>query len=194
MADPEFNDENSSINAIHCDERNVEPIQLETSASNIGAEQLVSSTEMCDVQTALNVDDISLTNQKKYDDRTNIRAELLHGSINEHNGTDPNTEVSCVKGEIHITNMHIEEADTEKYSHAVSQIKHFDTTLRAEEKQCTEAAPQETTSTEIDQEITYSLQEYKFENSIQITSTWKEFKKKENICMKGCKWYVCVKL
>jgi hypothetical protein len=195
MADSEFNDENSCISAIQCDERSAEPVQLGSSDPNIGIEQLVSSTQMCDVQITLNVGDISLMNQNKNGDETNTGAELLHGNGNEHNETDSNAEVKCDQGEILITNMPLEEeADKEADSQTMSQIKHFDTTSRTEEKQCAEAAPQETTSAKIDQEITYSLQEYKFENSSQITSAWKEFKKKEDICMKGCKWLVYVEL
>jgi hypothetical protein len=191
MADSEYNDENLRISAIECDERNAEPVRFGSSDSNTGAEQFISNTQLCDAQIALNVSDISLTNQNKYGDERNTGTELLHGDINEHNGTDPNAEVGCVKGEILITNMHLEEeADKETDYQTVPQIKHFDTALRAEEKQHTEAAPQETCSAETDQEINYSLQQYKFENSSQITSAWKEFKKKEDICMKGCKWYV----
>lgn len=182
MAELEFNDENSCISATQCDERSAEPVQL-------GVEQLVSSTQMCDVQTTLNVGDVILTNQNKHGDETNARAELLHGNGNEHNETDSNVEVKCAQEEILITDMPIEEeADKETDCQTMGQTKHSDTTLRAEGKQCVEATPQETTSAEIDQDITYSLQEYKFENSIQITSAWKEFKKKEDICMKGCKW------
>jgi hypothetical protein len=195
MADSECKNGNSSISGIECDERNAEPVQFGSSDSNTGAKQFINNTQLCDAQSALNVSDISLTNQNKYGDETNTEAELLHGDVNEHNGTDPNAEVGCVKGEILITNMPLEEeAGKETDCQTVSQIKHFDTTLRAEEKQRTEAAPQETTSAETDQEINYSLQEYKFENSSQITSAWKEFKKKEDICMKGCKWYVYIKL
>lgn len=192
MADPEFNEENSCICAIQCDERSAEPIQLESSDSNTGAEKMVSSTQACDVQITLNVSDISLTNQNKHGDETNTRSELLHGNGNgngnEHNEIDSNAEVKCVQGEILITNMPIEEGDKETDPQTVGQTKHSDATSRTEEKQCAEATLQETTSAEIDQEVTYSLQEYKFENSIQITSAWKEFKKKEDICMKGCKW------
>jgi hypothetical protein len=194
MADPECNDENSSISAIQCDERNAEPVKLEPSDSSTAAEQFVSNTQLCDVQITLNVSHISLTNQNKYGDETNTGTELLHGNVNERNGTDPNAEVRCVQGEILITNMSLEEeTDKETDCQAVSQIRYFDTTLRDEERQHTEAALQETTSAETG-EINYSLQEYKFENSSQITSAWKEFKKKEDICMKGCKWYVYVKL
>lgn len=186
MADPEFNEENSCISAMQCDERSAERIQLEPSDSNIGADQMVSNTRMYDVQITLNVSDSSLTNQNKHGDETNTRSELLHENGNEHNEIGSNAEIKCVQGEILETNMPIEEGD--KDSQTVGQTKHSDTTSRTKEKQCAEATPQETTSAEIDQEITYSLQEYKFENSIQITSAWKEFKKKEDICMKGCKW------
>jgi hypothetical protein len=191
MADPEFNIDNSCISAIQCSERSAEPIQLES--SDIGAEQIVSSTQMYDVQTTLNVSDISLTNQNKLGDETNTRSELLHGNGNEHTEIDSNAEVKCVQGEILIINIPTE-GDKKADSQTVGQTKHSDTTPRAKEKQCAETTSQETTSAEIEQEITYSLQEYKFENSIQITSAWNEFKKKEDICMRGCKWYVYLKL
>jgi hypothetical protein len=189
MASLEFNEENSCISAIHCDERSAKRVQLGSSDSKIGVEQLVSSTQMCDVQTTLNVGDIILTNQNKHGDETNMKAEVLHGNHIEHNEIDSNAEVNCAQEEILITDMPIEEeADRETDSQTMAQTKHSDTTLRSEEKQCAETTPQETTSAEIDQESTYSLQEYKFGNSIQITSAWKEFRKKEDICMKGCKW------
>lgn len=186
MEEPAFNEENSCNSAMQCDERSAEPIQLES--SDIGTEQLVSSIQMYDVQMTLNVSGSSLTNQNKHGDETSTRSELLHGNGNEHNEIDSNTEVKCVQGEILITNMPIEEGDKDTDSQTMGQTKHSDTTSRTKEKQCVEATLQETTSAEIDQEITYSLQEYKFENSIQITSAWKEFRKKEDICMKGCKW------
>jgi hypothetical protein len=188
MTDPEFNDENSCINAVQCDERRAEPIQLESSDSNIGAGQIVSSTQMYNVQITSNASDISLMNENTHGDETNMRSELLHGNGNEHTEIHSNAEVECVQGEILITNKPTEEGDNETDCQTVGQTKHSDTTPRAKDKQCAEATPQETTSAEIDQEITYSLPEYKFENSIQITSAWKEFKKKEDICMRGCKW------
>ncbi|XP_021939349.1 telomerase Cajal body protein 1 isoform X2 [Zootermopsis nevadensis] len=125
--------------------------------------------------------DVSLTKQGEEGNETKRGAELLHGNDHEYNDMNSDMEVKCNQGEIFVTNTLIEKADSVVDSHTVSHLKHIDNISSAEE------APQEIISAASDLQ-SYSLQEYKFENSSQITRAWREFNKKEDICMKGCKW------
>jgi hypothetical protein len=185
MADPEFDYGNPCISAIHFDEPSIVPVPLASFDPNTRTEQCY--IPMGDVQMILS-GDVSLTKQGEDGNETNTRIELLHGNDHEHNDMNSNTEVKCDEGEIFVTSMLVEEkADNEIDSHTVYQLKHIDTISSAEGKQCAEEAPQERISAATDPQ-SYSLHEYKFENSSQITGAWREFKKREDICMKGCKW------
>ncbi|KAJ9591397.1 hypothetical protein L9F63_002003 [Diploptera punctata] len=46
----------------------------------------------------------------------------------------------------------------------------------------------ETLQENTDMRISYTSLQYNFENACQITGAWKEFRNKDNMFMKGCKW------
>lgn len=178
MAESESDYGNACIGAIHSDEPSIVPIPLASSDPNKRTEEIC--IQESDVQMILSAD-VSLTKQGEEGNETKRGAELLHGNDHEYNDMNSDMEVKCNQGEIFVTNTLIEKADSVVDSHTVSHLKHIDNISSAEE------APQEIISAATDLQ-SYSLQEYKFENSSQITRAWREFNKKEDICMKGCKW------
>jgi hypothetical protein len=185
MADPEFDHDRSSISVVNRDEPSSVPVPLASFDPNTRTEQ--SCTQICDVRMILS-GDVSLTKQGEDGNEANTRTEPLHGNDHEHNDMNSNTEVKCDEGETFVTSMLVEgKVDNEIDSDTVSQLKHIDTISSAEEKQCSEETPQGSISA-VTEPPSYSLHEYKFENSSQITGAWKEFTKKADICMKGCKW------
>lgn len=186
MVEPECSDGNLDISAIPCEEIGPPPVQLPLSDLIIGAEP--SSIHMCGNENTLNLSDISLKKELEVCNETDTTAKCLHGNDHEHNEMNLNAEVKPVQEEILTGGVPIAEmTDKDTDSHIVTQFKHTDTTTvedtvhadsHTHESICTASGPQ----------TTYSVQQYKFENSSEITSAWKEFQKKEDICMRGCKW------
>lgn len=184
MADPEFEYGNPCSSAVHSDEPRTMPVPSASFDPNTRSDQ--SCIQVGDVQMVLS-GGVSLTKRGEDCNGTNTRTQLLHENDHEHIVMHSNTEVKCDQGEIFVTSNLVEEkADNEIDSCTVSQLKHTDTNSTVEGKQCAEDATQESIFAASDQH--YVLHEYKFENSSQITRAWREFKKKEDICMKGCKW------
>lgn len=180
MVEPECSDENWNTGAIPCEELGTSPVQLALSDPITGTEH--SSIHMCDNENTLNLSDISLTKEHLVCNETYTTAKRLHGNDHEHNELNLNAEVKPAQEEIPTGSVPIAETtDKDAVSHTVTQFKHTNTTTA-------EDTAHESIFTATDTQTTYSLQEYKFENSSEITSAWKEFQKKEDICMRGCKW------
>jgi hypothetical protein len=181
MADYEFNYGNPCIGAMQSDKRRTVTVPVAASVDpNTG-------TEQSNIQT-LTISNTSLTKQSEYSNDKETRTELEHGNDHEYNGMTSNAGVNSDQEEILITTVSIDEkADKQSDCHTLSQFEH-DTTSNTEEKEYAEGTLQEHISVVTDRQINYSLHEYKFENSSQITRAWNEFVKKKDICMKGCKW------
>jgi len=180
MVEPECSDGKWDISAIPCEELGSPPVQLALSDPITGTEQ--RSIHMCDNENTLNLSDTSLTKEHEICTETDTRAKCQHGGDQEHNELNLNAEVKPAPEEIPTGSVPIEETtDKDADSHTVTQFKDTDTTAA-------EDATHESICTAIDPQTTYSVQEYKFENSCEITSAWKEFQKREDICMRGCKW------
>jgi hypothetical protein len=180
MVEPECKDGNSGISAIPCEELGTPPVQLALSEPITVTEQ--RSIHVCDNEMTLNLSDISLTKEHEVGNQKDMSAKCLHGNDHEHNELNLNAEKKPAEEAIATGSVPTPETtDRDDDSHTVTQFKHIDTT-GAEE------AAHESISTATDPQTTYSVQEYKFENSSEITSAWKEFQKKEDTCMKGCKW------
>jgi hypothetical protein len=180
MAEPKRNDGNSGISAIPCEELDTPAVQLALSGHTTANEQ--SSMHTCCNEVTLNFTDISLTKEHEVGSETDTLAERLHGNDHEHNELNLNAELKPSQEEIPTGSVPIAETtDKDEDSHNVTQFKHTDNTG-------SEEATHESISIATDPQSTYSVQEYKFQNSSEITSVWKEFQKKEDVCMKGCKW------
>ena len=137
---------------------------------------------MCDNEMTLNLSDISLTKEREVASTTDTTAEHLQVQDHEHNTVNLNTEVTFAQEDFPTGSVPIAETtDKDADSHTVTQFKDTDVTTAEE-------AAQESMSAATDLQTTYTVQEYKFKNSSQITSACKEFQKKEDICMRGCKW------
>lgn len=180
MVEPECSDGKWEISAMLCDELGSPPVQLALSDPITGTEQ--NSIHMCDNENTLNLSETLLTKDHEICNETDTTAKRLHGNDREHNELNLNAEVKHAPEEIPTGSVPIAETiDKDADSHTVTHFKDTDTTTAedtAHESICTATDPQ----------TTYSVQEYKFENSSEITSAWKEFQKKEDICMRGCKW------
>lgn len=180
MVEPECSDGKCDISDIPCEELGSPTVQLALSDPITGTEQ--NSIHMCYNENTLNLSDTSLTKEHEICNETDTTAKCLHGNDHEHNELNLNAEVKPAPEEIPtgivpIAEMTGKDAD----SHTVTQFTDTDT-------KAAEDAAHESICTASDQQTTYSVQEYKFENSSEITSAWKEFQKKEDICMRGCKW------
>jgi len=180
MVESECSNGKWDISAIPCEELSSPPIQLALSDPITGTEQ--SSIHICDNEDTLNLSDTSLTKEHEICNETDTTAKRLHGNDHEYNELNLNAEVNPAPeeiptGSVPIAGMTDKDAD----SHTATQFKDTDTTAA-------EDAARESICTATDPQTTYSVQEYKFENSSEITNAWKEFQKKEDICMRGCKW------
>ena len=136
---------------------------------------------MCDNENTLNLSDNSLTKEHEICNETDMMAKHLHGNDHEHE-LNLYAEVKPAPEEIATGSVPRADAtDKDADCHAVTQFKDIDATAA-------EDAAHESICTATDPQTIYSVQEYNFENSSEITSAWKEFQKKEDICMRGCKW------
>lgn len=180
MVESECSDGKWDISAIPCEELGSPPVQLALADPITGTEQ--SSIHMCDKENTLNLSDTSLTKENEICNETDTTAKRLPGNDHEHNELNVNAEVKPAPEEIPTGSVPIAgTTDKDADSHTVTQFKDTDTTAA-------EDTAHESICTATDPRTTYSVQEYKFENSSEITSAWKEFQKKEDICMRGCKW------
>jgi hypothetical protein len=186
MVEPECSDGNLDISAIPREEIGSPPVQVPLSDLITGTEQ--SSIHMCGNENALNLSDITLKKEHEICNETDTTAKRLHGNDHEHNEINLNAEVKPVEEEIPVGTVPMTEmTDKDADSNIVTQFKHTDTTT-AEDTVHTDSHTCESVCTASDPQTTYSVQQYKFENSSEITCAWKEFQKKEDMCMRGCKW------